>query len=133
MSQVILQYIINQRGEVPTGQRLLDDGSVQRAAANNPQPTETERLDLDRELTWETTGQISTEQLSTISAAVAESGFFDLEPKLLINYCKEDPGTGIWTVNVGGRSHHVVVFDPRPRRSAVIDKLVALLKEITPA
>lgn len=133
MSQVILQYVINQRGEVPTGQRVLDDGTVQRVAASSPKPGETERLDLDRELSWEAIGQISAEQVSAISSAVTDGGFFDLEPKLLINYCKEDPGTGIWTANVGGRSYRVVVFDPRPRRSPVIDKLVELLKGLLPA
>jgi len=128
MSQVVLQYIINQRGEVPTGQRVLDDGTVQRVSASNPMPGETERLDLDRELAWEPVGHLSAEQVNAISSAVADGGFFDLEPKLLINYCKEDPGTGIWTANVGGRSYRVVVFDPRPRRSAVIDSLLELLK-----
>ena len=133
MSQVILQYVINQRSAQPTGQRVLADGTVQRPASTNPLPTETERLDLDRDLTWETVGQISAEQVSAITSTVTDSGFFELEPKLLINYCKEDPGTGIWTVNVDGRSHHVVVFDPRPRRSAVIDKLMEVLKVTLPA
>jgi hypothetical protein len=132
MSQVILQYVINQRTEVPTGQRVLADGTVQRLASTNPLPTETERLDLDRDLAWETIGQITAEQISAISSAITSGGFFDLEPKLLINYCKEDPGTGIWTANVDGRSHHVVVFDPRPRRSAVIDKLMGALKSTLP-
>ncbi len=51
------------------------------------------------------------------------SGFFELQPVLLINYCKEDPGKAIWTVTPDGQTARVVVFDPRPRRSTAIDLL----------
>jgi hypothetical protein len=47
-----------------------------------------------------------------------------LPAKLLINYCKEDPGTGLWLVNLDGQTARVVVYDPRPKRDAGLDALL---------
>jgi hypothetical protein len=49
---------------------------------------------------------------------------------MLINYCKEDPGTAIWTVNVDGQTARVVVFDPRPRRNEALDMLSKQINDI---
>jgi hypothetical protein len=120
---VLLQYVINQRSEPPRGLRIWSDGTVQRPADDNALPTATEPLEKDRLLNWIDTQVLTGEQIETIRAAIRLSGIFDLPPRLLINYCKEDPGTAIWTVNLDGQSARVVVYDPRPRRSAEIDQL----------
>ncbi|MBX3063968.1 MAG: hypothetical protein U0528_19200 [Anaerolineae bacterium] len=130
MAEVLLQYVINERGQMPVGQRVLADGTVQRPAEDNALPSETERLDLDRAVNWQTVGHLEAGQVQSLKEAITSSGFFNLEPRLLINYCKDDPGTAIWTVNVDGQSARVVVFDPRPRRSAQIDKLMEVLKTL---
>jgi hypothetical protein len=130
---ILLQYIINQRTERPVGLRIWSDGELQRPAETNLPPDPTARLDNDRDLDWQTVSQLSVEQVEEIKQAVQQIGFFDLPPRLLINYCKEDPGTMIWTVNLDGQTHRVVVFDPRPKRSAQLDQLSATLKNILPA
>ncbi len=127
---VVIQYVINQRNERPTGLRIWSDGLVQRCAADAPLPGATERLDRDRDLPWQDTGQLATTELEKVRNAVLQSGFFDLPSMLLINYCKEDPGTAIWTVTIEGRTARVVVFDPRPRRDPAIDHLIAVLDGI---
>lgn len=127
---VILQYVINQRGERPTGRRIWSDGFVQRCADDAPPPGAADRLDRDRDLPWQDTSELTIAELETLQNAVQQSGFFELPAALLINYCKEDPGTAIWTVNVGGRTARVVVFDPRPHRNPVIDHLTAVLDGI---
>ena len=128
--EIVLQYVIVQRDQRPSGRRVLADGKLQHVATENPLPTPTERLDLDRVLTWQDERVLAAESIQAIRQAVLDSGFFDLEPRLLINYCKEDPPAAIWTVNVEGRQARVVVFDPRPKRSAAIDKLNETLKAI---
>ncbi len=127
---VVVQYVINQRAERPTGRRIWSDGLVQRCADDAPLPGPAERLDRDRDLPWQDAGQLATAELEMVRNAVLQSGFFDLPAMLLINYCKEDPGTAVWTVNVSGRTARVVVFDPRPRRESVIDHLSGLLDSI---
>src|SRR5262245_540003 len=117
---VLLQYVINQRNEAPRGLRIWSDGAVQRTADDNPPPTATEMLEKDRALNWVDSQALTGEQVETIRQAIRNSGIFDLPPRLLINYCKEDPGTAIWSVNVDGQTARVVVYDPRPRRSAEI-------------
>jgi hypothetical protein len=124
---VLLQRITNQRGERPDGLRIWSDGMVQRVSEDNPPPDATERLDVDRELKWQDERHLDPEQVDAIRAAIQDSGFFDLPPRLLINYCKDDPGAAIWTVNLNGRTAHVVLYDPRPRRSPVLDRLSANL------
>ena len=127
---VLIQYIIVQRDQVPTGWRILADGRYERTAADNALPTPTEPLDRDRALNWQPTGTITAEQIQVIEKTVRDSGFFNLQPRLLINYCKDDPGVAIWTVNVDGQQKRVVVYDPKPKRAAEIDKLKALLTEL---
>lgn len=129
-SPILLQYVINQRGERPTGQRVLQDGTFQVVSADNPFPSAIEPLDRDRPLTWDTRDHLSDEQLAAIKAAILATDLFDLPPKLLINYCKEDPGTGIWSADVDGRTTRVVVYDPRPKRSTAVDSLLATLKAL---
>lgn len=127
---VVLQKVVNQRTAPPSGLRIWSDGLVQRSAADNPLPTATERLDKDRDLKWQDDGHLASSQVEVVREAIRQVGFFDLPPVMLINYCKEDPGTAIWAVNVDGQTARVVVFDPRPRRSAELDRLSAALDEI---
>ena len=121
---VVIQYVIIQRTDVPTGLRILSDGRLERVAADNPLPGPTDRLELDRPIAWEADRQLPQSVMVALKAAVIESGFFNLEPRILINYCKEDPGVAIWNANVDGQSARVVLYDPRPRRSAEIDRLL---------
>ncbi len=127
---VILQKVFNQRVERPSGLRIWSDGLVQRPTADNPLPAATERLDKERDLQWQDDRQLTTSQVDAIRQAIRQTNFFDLPAVLLINYCKEDPGTAIWTVNLDGTTACVVVFDPRPRRNAELDRLSAALDEI---
>jgi hypothetical protein len=127
---VLLQHVTNQRTERPGGLRIWSDGLVQRPAENNPPPGPTDRLDLDRELQWRDERTLTEEQTRAIREAIQDVGFFDLPPRMLINYCKEDPGTAIWTVNLDRRSGRIVVYDPRPRRSAELDRLSAVLARV---
>ncbi len=127
---VVLQKVIIQRAERPSGLRIWSDGLVQHPMADNPLPTATERLDKERDLKWQDDSQLTDRQVEAIREAIRQASFFDLSPVLLINYCKEDPGTAIWTVNLDGQMARVVVFDPRPRRNAELDRLSAALNEI---
>jgi hypothetical protein len=127
---ILIQYVIVQRDQVPTGWRVLIDGRYECTAADNALPTPTEPLDRDRVLTWQTEGSISADQVHIVEAAIRDSGFLDLQPKLLINYCKDDPGVAIWVATVDGQQKRVVVYDPKPKRAAEIDKLRAVLAEL---
>ncbi len=120
---VLIQYVIQQRSQRPTGLRIWSDGRVQRTADSNPPPGPKDNLEHDRALDWQNESILAMEQVAALRAAIQASGYFELEPRLLINYCKDDPGTMIWTVNLDGRTGRVVVFDPRPRRSAKLDAL----------
>ena len=130
---VLIQYVTHQRTEVPNGLRVLTDGLIQRTAPDNARPGPTELLEKDRSLTWQDDRHISSAQVEAIKAAILDSKFFDLQPRLLINYCKDDPGTMIWTVNVDGKTWRVVVYDPRPRRSTELDGLSKALADILAA
>jgi hypothetical protein len=127
---VLIQHVSYERTLPPAGRRIWSDGLVQRTADGNPLPGSTESLERDRELKWEDERQINEEQLETIRVAIRESGFFALPPRVTINYCKEDPGTTIWTVTLDGQTGRVVVYDPRPKRSKEIDLLIKTLKEV---
>lgn len=127
---VLLQQVIYQRTEPPKGFRIWSDGSVQRCAESNALPSPTERLDKDRTLIWEDDCLLATEQLEMLQTSIRDSGFLDLPPALLLNYCTEDPGTAIWQASIDGQSVHVVVWDPRPRRSSEIDKLIATVNSL---
>ena len=127
---VLIQRVIYQRTEPPVGLRIWVDGLVQRVADATPLPSPTDRLDLDREVIWRDEPRLSPEQVEAVRDAIRDSGIFDLEPRLLINYCKEDPGTAIWNATLDGKTAHVVVFDPRPRRSPELDSLEALINQV---
>ena len=127
---VLIQCVTNQRTERPTGFRIWTDGLVQRSAPDNPLPGPTERLDVDRNLIWQDERHLDSEQVNAIRDAIYQVKFFELPPRLLINYCKEDPGTAIWTANVEGQTARVVVFDPRPRRSTALDTLSKQIGDI---
>jgi len=129
-STILIQYVVNERAAKPTGFRVWSDGRAQRCAESNSQPGPTERLDLDRDLTWTDSGQFDSAQLDAIRRAIRSSGIFDLPPRLLINYCKEDPGTGIWTVNLDGQTARIVVYDPRPKRNTELDGLLQAISAI---
>ena len=126
---VLIQCVITQRTERPTGFRIWTDGVVQRPA-DNVLPNATERLDLDRNLAWQDERQLSADQVNTIRDTIRQIKFLELPTRLLINYCKEDPGTAIWTVNVDGQVGRVVVFDPRPRRNEALDRLSKQISDI---
>lgn len=119
---VLVQVVTVQRAERPTGLRIWSDGIVQRGVGEQPGPTEL--LEKDRALEWIDTQTLNAEKIGAVREVIAQSGIFNLEPRLLINYCKEDPDTAIWTVNLDGRTARVVVYDPRPRRSAELDRLM---------
>ena len=128
-SSVLMQYVVFQRNQEPTGFRILPDGKVQRCV-NNGLPSATERLDMDKDLTWQDESNLSEIHLATVQDAIRASGIFEMEPRLLINYCKDDPGTGIWTVNLDDQSARVVVFDPRPKRNAALDVLLQTVNAV---
>lgn len=130
---IFIQYAIHQRNEHPTGIRIWSDGLVQRCSAANPLPLPTDNLERDRDLIWEDDQQkkaLTADQLNTLADAVRQSSFFALPPRLLINYCKEDPGTMIWTITLDGQTGRVVVFDPRPKRSPELDILLKILTNL---
>src|SRR5215813_5176685 len=104
---VLLQRVINQRNMRPDGLRIWSDGQVQRSAEDNLPPDPTDRLDKDRDLKWVDTQQLTVYQVNAVRTAIRSSGFFELAPLLLINYCLDDPGTAIWTVNVGDETARV--------------------------
>jgi hypothetical protein len=128
---ILLQSVTTERTAAPSGFRVWSDGNVQRTA-DNPIPSPTERLDKDRELNWQDSGRLAPEQVEQLKTAILENGIIDLPPSLTINYCKEDPPTAIWTINVDGRIARIVVWDPRPRRSAEFDRLSAVVAELLP-
>jgi hypothetical protein len=127
---VLLEEVTYQRTERPHGFRIWSDGTVERTSDANPLPTLTERLDVDRTVQWEADRTLSAEQLAALSETIRQSGIFDVEPKMLINYCKEDPPAAIWKINLDGQSHKILVYDPRPRRSAVLDAVLAAVKGV---
>ncbi len=125
---VLVQVVTIQRAERPTGLRIWSDGIVQRGVGELPGPTEL--LEKDRTLDWTDVQPLNGDQLAEIRSAIGQSGIFDLEPRLLINYCKEDPGVAIWTVNLDGQTARVAVYDPRPRRSAQLDRLTQAINGV---
>ncbi|MEP7289045.1 MAG: hypothetical protein ABI947_25095 [Chloroflexota bacterium] len=127
---VLIQHVIYQRTERPVGLRIWADGLVQHAAEDNSLPAPADHLDVDRELAWRDESRLSSDKIKAIREAIRNSGIFDLEPRLLINYCKEDPGTAIWIATLDGNTAQVVVFDPRPRRCAQLDSLEALINQV---
>lgn len=125
---VLVQLVTIQRAERPTGLRVWSDGVVQRGIGEQPGPTEL--LEKDRPLDWTDTQILNAEKMDAIRNAIGQSGFFNLEPRLLINYCKEDPGVAIWTVNLDGQTARVVVYDPKPRRSPELDRLLQAINGV---
>ncbi len=130
MADILLQRVTIQRTEQPDGLRIWSDGLVQRSADDNPLPGPTERLDKDRDLKWIDRQRLSPRQVDAIRTAIRNNGFFDLEPQLLINYCKEDPGAAIWTVNLDDQTARVVLWDPRPTRNTDLDLLTGAIDKI---
>lgn len=131
--QIIIQVVTHQRGEAPNGLRVLADGAVQQPPPNAPEnaaPAPTARLDHDRPLVWQTLKTLDADALNAVIMAVRAANFAALPTQMLINYCKEDPGTAIWQAAIDGETYRVVVWDPRPRRSAALDTLMAALAQI---
>lgn len=127
---ILIQYVTVERTQHPTGRRVLVDGTLQHTTADNPLPGPDDLLDRDLTLAWMTEHRLSPDKIAAIKKAINESGIFDLPPRLLINYCKEDPGVTIWTINVDSRRARVVLFDPKPKRSPELDRLLLALKSI---
>jgi len=127
---VMLEYLIVQRGVRPSGQRILSDGTLLKPADDTPLPGEDDLLEKDRPLRWVEVRKLSTEAVEHLSQTVVSAGFFDLEKRLLINYCKEDPGVAIWVAQVGDQKARVVLYDPKPKRNATIDQIEAALKSV---
>lgn len=131
MPDRLVEYVIQQRGVPPQGFRLLSDGTLLRLAPDNAPPTPTARLDQDRaDLVWQAAGTLRPEALDQARAALQAADLFSLPPVLLINYCKDDPPTGIWQVCLAGQAARIVVFDPRPKREARLDALLAALEPL---
>jgi hypothetical protein len=130
MSEILLQYVTIERTIPAQGRRILQDGTLQTPSPENPLPGVSDLLEKDRPLTWVDLRQLSPEELDMIREAIRKSGIFGLPARILINYCKEDPGTQIWTIDLDGQNHRVVLYDPRPRRAAEIDALLAALAPI---
>jgi len=127
---VLIQYVTIERSHLPTGRRVFADGTLQRTAADNPFPGPDDVLDRDRALNWTTERRLAPAAIQSIKKAINESGLFELPPRLLINYCKEVPAVAIWTANVDNRHTRGVVYDPKPRRSAELDRLLLALNLI---
>jgi hypothetical protein len=128
MPEVLIQYLLQQRGERPTGFRIWPDGRVEHCAATNPVPTPTARLDHEPELIWQESGRLDTAQLGAVKEAIRQAKLEALPPRLLINYCKEDPGAALWTFNLDGQSGQITVYDPHPKRHPQLDTLLAQLQ-----
>ena len=128
-SGVLVQYVVQQRTQSPIGLRIWSDGKVQRCGNNAP-PGATERLDIDRELMWQDEPPLDKVSLTAIRDAIQVSGIFEMEPRLLINYCKDDPGAAIWNVLLDGRMAHVVMYDPKPNRSVALDTLMQAINAV---
>lgn len=132
MAEVVLQYIVNQRGSAPTGLRITADGNVSRPAPDSAPPGPTARLDMERQdVVWVAVGQIGPEGVEALREALRANRFLELPARLLINYCKEDPPAALWTATLDGQTVRVTVFDPRPKRSTEIDGVLAALQRIT--
>jgi len=129
-SDILIQYVTIERTQRPTGRRVLTDGTLQRTAADNPLPGPDDLLERERALNWMTERRLSSDSIQAIKKAINDSGAFDLPPRLLINYCKEDPGVAIWTISIDGRQTRIVVFDPKPKRSAELDGLLLAMNLI---
>lgn len=127
MSELLLQYVTIERTIPPQGRRILQDGTLQTPSPDNPLPGVSDLLEKDRPLQWVDVRKLSAEELEKVREAVRGSGIFDLPSRILINYCKEDPPTQIWTLDLDGQIHRVVLYDPKPRRAAEIDTLLAAL------
>ncbi len=127
---LILQYTNTQREERPKGFRLWSDGRVQRASEANPLPSRTERIDVERQIEWTDARTLEASQLEQCLNAIRQANFSAMSPKMLINYCKEDPGAGLWIVNLDGQHWRVLVYDPRPKRSAELDALLATIEPL---
>ncbi len=130
MPDILIQFVTVQRQQRPTGRRVLLDGLLQRTSDDNALPGPDDLLEKDRALNWQDERRLTAEQIQAIKDAVLNSGFFNLLPRLLINYCKEDPGAAIWTVNIDGQQARVVLYDPKPRRSPELDQLMQHLAPI---
>ncbi|GAB4546348.1 MAG: hypothetical protein OHK0023_05810 [Anaerolineae bacterium] len=131
MTDILVQYVVNERNAVPRGLRIDRDGTAYRPAPNNPPPERTARLDRARtDLQWQAVKRLEPATLDSVMAALRAADFFALPPQLLINYCKDDPPAGIWQVSLDGQSAQVVVFDPRPKRNAALDVLLATLEAV---
>ncbi len=131
MPDLLVEYVTHQRGVPPQGFHLLSDGTLLRPAPDNAPPAPTARLDQDRaDLVWQTAGTLRPEALDQVRAALQAADLFSLPPVLLINYCKDDPPTGIWQVCLDGQRARIVVFDPRPKREARLDALLAALEPL---
>src|SRR5258708_29308615 len=101
---ILVQWVNRQRTEPPTGLRIWWDGVVERCSSANPLPSATERLDKDTEFLWQIEKTLSADQVESIQTAIRHSGIFEMYPVLLINYCKEDPGSAIWIANLDGKT-----------------------------
>jgi len=130
MTELLLQYVTIERTIPPQGRRILQDGTLQTTAPDNSLPGVSDFLEKDRPLQWIDVRKLSAEEVETIKESIRKSGIFDLPSRILINYCKEDPGTQIWTIDLDGQIHRVVLYDPKPRRAAEIDTLLAALAPI---
>jgi hypothetical protein len=127
---ILLQQIVFQRTERPSGFRIWSDGTVQRCADDNPLPEVTERLDRERPVKWEDDRTLTAEQVHELRNSIRQSGFLNLPPALTINYCKEDPGAAHWLATVDDQTVRVVLWDPKPRRSPEIDQLIAAVNMV---
>jgi len=130
LSEILLQYQVNERGQKPSGLRLYDDGRMQRPSPENSLPGATDRLDQPRSLIWVEDRTLNPAQINSVKESIRACGFFGLPAKLLINYCKEDPPAAIWSITLDDFSHQVVVYDPRPKRSKEIDLLLEALEAL---
>jgi hypothetical protein len=128
--EIIMQVVVNERGERPNGLRILADGAVQQPTPDTPPIAGGERLDREGKIAWHTLKIIDSAALDRVRDAVRAADFAALPPQMLINYCKEDPGTAIWHVHIDGAHWRVLVWDPRPRRSPALDRLMAALVQI---
>ncbi len=128
MPEVLIQYVLQQRGERPVGFRIWPDGRTEQCAATNSTPDPSARLDREPELTWQPGGSLDRAQLEALRAAIREAKLSALPSKLLINYCKDDPGSAIWTFNLDGEAGQITVYDPHPKRYPQLDMLLAQLQ-----
>lgn len=124
---ILIQAVTIQRKNAPLGKRILQSGLIQYTTPDNPRPNDTESLEKDRTLNWTDGELLAAEALAQVKTAIQSSKIFDLPGRILINYCKEDPGTQIWYVEIDEQRTRVVLFDPKPKRSSELDQLIAHL------